>query len=72
MSVARAYFREEEDRDAILKALTGHEISPGYILNASALPRTKDSLKKGYTFWTVLYVSGKVYLAFFGFLVPLL
>lgn len=40
LSVARAYFREEEDRDATLKALAGHEISPGYILNAAALPRT--------------------------------
>ena len=49
LSVARAYFREEEDRDATLKALAGHEISPGYILNAAALPRTKDPLlvKKG-------------------------
>lgn len=43
LSVARAYFREEEDRDAILKALTGHEISPGYILNAAALPRTSGN-----------------------------
>lgn len=40
LSVARAYFREEEDRDAIEKALIGYEISPGYVLQVSALPRT--------------------------------
>lgn len=40
LSIARAYFQEEEERDAIQKALAGYEISPGYVLKLSALPRT--------------------------------
>lgn len=40
LSIARAYFREEADRDASLKELAGYEFSPGYPLSAEALPRT--------------------------------
>ena len=40
LSVARAYFRDEGDRDAILKALAGYEFSPGYALMVMALART--------------------------------
>ena len=40
LSVARAYFREEADRDEVLKALAGYEFSPGYALMVMALPRT--------------------------------
>ncbi|CAK9031928.1 unnamed protein product [Durusdinium trenchii] len=43
LSVARAYFKEEEDRDAILKALKGHEITPGYFLNSTSAPRTSGT-----------------------------
>ena len=40
LSVARAYFKKEEDRDEIREKLSDFEISPGYILKACALPRT--------------------------------
>ena len=40
LSIARAYFREEADRDASLKELAGYELSPGYPLSVEALPRT--------------------------------
>ena len=44
LSVARAYFREEPDRDDCLKALAGYEFSPGYSLQVMALPRTASLL----------------------------
>ena len=39
LSVARAYFREEADRDAILRVLQRHEFMPGYFLQVMAMPR---------------------------------
>ncbi|CAE7382534.1 HMCN1 [Symbiodinium pilosum] len=45
LSVARAYFREEADRDEVLKALAGYEFSPGYALMVMALPRTTGTAR---------------------------
>ena len=56
LSIARAYFREEADRDASLKELAGYEFSPGYPLSAEALPRT--------VFLRVSYCHGRGVLPF--------
>mmetsp|Transcript_77545 Transcript_77545/g.136812 ORF Transcript_77545/g.136812 Transcript_77545/m.136812 type:complete len:700 (-) Transcript_77545:30-2129(-) len=40
LSIARAYFREESDRDASMNALAAYEFTPGYELMVMALPRT--------------------------------
>ena len=39
-SVAKAYFRYEEDQDVALKALAGYEFTPGYALQVMTRPRT--------------------------------
>lgn len=43
LSVARAYFAEEEDRDEILKQLAGYEFTPGFELMVMSLPRTSGN-----------------------------
>lgn len=43
MSVARAYFAEEGDRDEVLKTLAGYEFTPGFALMVMALARTSGT-----------------------------
>jgi len=43
LSVARAYFREESDRDQVLRGIAGFEFTPGYSLMAMPLPRTSGT-----------------------------
>jgi len=43
LSVARAYFREQSDRDASLNAMASYEFTPGFELMVMALPRTSGT-----------------------------